>query len=167
MMAMAVQRIGDNRPEPRWYICGSYVLDILFGKKKAKDIDVCWLSSCKQPVEQDIIDWIDEHGFHRTKYNPQFVMVKQLNTPEAGGNPTLNIDYWRLEMDGKIYDISEGKKVGISKESVKPMQIINHPVPSEIAEKALRKMELFPELMNEQIKDQLGKYASGAINCEK
>jgi len=166
-MTKVVKRIDDDRPEPQWYICGSYVLDILFGKQEAKDIDVCWLSSCKQPLNKEIFDWLDEHGFHRAKCDPDPVRVKRFDTPEAGGFPTLNIDYWRLEMDGKIYDIYGGKRVELSKENIEPMRIINSPVPSDIAEKAIEKMKLFPELLNEQIIDQLKKYASGEIDCQE
>ena len=154
----------NAKPEPQWYICGSYVLDVLFGVRTAKDIDVCYLGTSRTPTQDEIFAWIAKHGFHRTPLNPQFIRVPQLESPDAGGEPILNIDYWRLENDGKVYavDPKTKAKTELTAAIAPKLEILAHPVPQERAQKALDRMASIAKLANPSIKQQLEQYAAKA-----
>jgi hypothetical protein len=146
-----------QKPEPKWHIGGSYVLDVLFGVNIANDIDVCCLSSCREPTYAEIRKWFPDHNLSDRGLPIQIIHVKQLELPEAGGYPTLNIDFWRLEMDGKLYqvDSATGVMTELKLSSAGPLQIVKRPVPRDIAENALRKMNAIPQLNNPAIRAEL------------
>ena len=153
------------RPEPQWYVCGSYVLDRLFDVRVATDIDVCYLSTCRAPTHDEILAWINNHGFHKTSYNPQFIRVKQLDQPDAGDEPVFNIDYWRLESDGTICAVSPvtSAKASLTAATAPQLEIVRHPVPPDRAKKALRWMSEIGHLNNPAIKAELEKYAGVSL----
>ncbi len=98
-----VRRAGAPR-RPRFYVKGSYVLDVLFGTNYANDIDICWLDSGGQPTNARVAAWM---RLCRLPWKPiQLVRVRDFFACDGGGAPVFNIDLWRIEMDGCAYDMN-------------------------------------------------------------
>jgi hypothetical protein len=159
-MARIISR--NLKPSAEWYICGSYVLDVLFGVRVAKDIDVCWLSDREMPSYDDVCAWIDANDLHRCPPNPDFTRVQQLIYPEAGGFASLNIDYWRLERDGHVYavDPETGEKVPLEAGNTPQLDIVSRPIEPDRASKALQRMDEIRQLNNLTIRGELEQYAN-------
>lgn len=96
------RRAGVGR-QPRYYIKGSYVLDVLFGTTHANDIDICWLDTGGQPTNARVADWMRLCGLLAKPI--QLVRVTDLFACDGGGAPIFNIDLWRIEMDGCVYEM--------------------------------------------------------------
>ena len=161
---MAQVKPKHHKPPAEWYICGGYVLDVLFSVRVAKDIDVCWLSTCMQPTNDEVLAWIDSQRLHRTPCNPAPTRVQQLDYPEAGGFPSLNIHCWRLERNGQVcaVDPETSEKSPLTADNAPQVQIIRRPVPADRAKKALEKMAAIPQLDNPAIHEELKHFASRA-----
>lgn len=94
---------------PQFYAKGSYVLDVLFGTKHASDIDICWADTGGQPEKARISRWMELCGFEARPI--QLVRVTDFFACDGGGPPIFNIDLWRIEMDGAVYEMDPVTRV--------------------------------------------------------
>jgi hypothetical protein len=137
-----IRRKGSAKTPSRWYICGSYILDHLCRKHHAQDIDVCYLREGENPGTEPICQLARKLRLRIHPPNPQFVRVDDFY-PQAGGPPSLSIDFLQLDMDGFVYvvDPDTGQRscyepaVQIELKIVFPKNLT-----AEIARKALRKL---------------------------
>lgn len=169
-----------NTTPPQFYIKGSFVLDVIFDRCCAKDIDFFYDSSC-QPLTQPVArDWLKKLGFPHNK-PLDLTPVDNIEDASGGGFPEFNIDRWHIRHDGKLYTLEETatphedgglggrplnktKPVELQKSQAKQerLQILppGHYHPSgdaglERVKKALRKMSDHRELLNEELRSML------------
>ncbi len=155
-MNTKIKRVNSYK-YPVWYIKGSYVLDILYKVKKARDIDVFWLSSHGKPEQNDIKNWLKAHNFHHD-LSIQFSYVDDFIKSNGGGPPKINLDYLQLHMDGKVYLANPDEKIFrriSAKEKIKIKIIDKDNISPEKARKIINKMEQYPEIYDEAVKIEL------------
>jgi hypothetical protein len=145
---MATIKSRNKKPASKWYICGGYVLDHLFGVSTAPDIDCCYFGLTERPEDSAVITFAKNLGMQAGPPNVQPIRVKDYY-PEAGGFPSLNIDFLQLDMDGKVYEVDP--KTEERKPYSFPGQIdlkIVDPaaLTKQIAQKALGKLKRYPKL---------------------
>lgn len=165
---LQVKRNGAS-DQTEWVIIGRYVLDILFAKRHARDIDVAYVKTGRRPMMQEILAWVSAKSFHTTRNNPDLHPVTDLFRPEVGGLPCFNIDYWQLHRDGRVYqsnpDKAEYTKLTI--ESAVPLRIV-HPenLTKECARRGLERMINYPELHEDKTKTDLNDFLTWSTNTE-
>lgn len=101
-MSASIRRIGAPT-ETRWIIYGSYVLDVVFGVSHARDLDVGFDPQLRRPTECEICQRLAELSLPVPPSTIQITRCHDFSVPEAGGFPSLNIDFWQIHMDGNVY----------------------------------------------------------------
>ncbi len=95
-----------TKPASRFYVKGSYVLDVVFGRNAAADVDVFYDRSCEQPTEQDIKSWLASKQLPLPAAIDRSA-VDSIDDCSGGGFPIFNIDRWHIRMDGELYTLEE------------------------------------------------------------
>lgn len=112
---------GWNRDEaPSWFIKGSYVLDVLYGRKVAGDIDVFYDRRHRRPTREEVVAWLQGHGW----WVPNLVEIvgvsaEDFSTRDGGGEKRFNTDNVSISMDGTFQIIeASGNPRTASRETV-------------------------------------------------
>lgn len=94
-------------PMTCFYVKGSYVLDLVFARNCAHDIDVFHLRG-HQPTRDEILRWIQEHKLPPA---PNGIVeptpVDDVDACDGGGHPVFNVDRWHIRDDGNLYTLRE------------------------------------------------------------
>lgn len=167
-------------PPPRFYIKGSYVLDVIFGRSKAQDVDVFYDKSCQRPTASAARNWLQENGFPQHANIDGPIPVDNIDDCSGGGFPEFNIDRWHIRNDGTLYTLEDtderAEHGGLFGRSPYKTRVV--PLDLELArrtpltvlfppyrvygedgikriEKAIRKMSEHPELVNDALRLEL------------
>lgn len=101
------RRMGGSKQPPRFYIKGSYVLDIVFSRKTANDIDVFYDESCERPTKDYVRAWLNSHGLPESAPIDGPIPVQGFDDCSGGGFPEFNIDRWHIRDDGHVYTLTD------------------------------------------------------------
>lgn len=101
------KRVGATPPPPpRFYVKGSYVLDVVFGGSHARDIDVFYERTCERPNRDAVVQWTVDMGLPSAP-TPDITPTDTLDDCSGGGFPQFNIDRWHIRQDGQLYTLVE------------------------------------------------------------
>lgn len=179
-MSMFRRAGAQTTPAPRFYIKGSYVLDVIFGRSAAQDIDVFYDNSRQRLTATEAQRWLEKHNLPQHAGIDGPVPIDNTDDCSGGGYPEFNIDRWHIRDDGKLYtleDTEEEAEFGglfgrsLYKTRVVPLDLASAKqtvlrvllppyCPSgedgikRIA-KAIRKMSDHPELLDDALKQEL------------
>lgn len=165
---------------PRFYIKGSYVLDVVFGRSAAQDIDFFYDNSRQSLTAAEARSWLEKHNLPQHAPIDGPIPVDTVDDCSGGGFPEFNIDRWHIREDGNLYtleDTEESEEYGglfgrslyktkvmrlhlASAQSTSLTVLFPPYYPSEAdginrVQKAIRKMSDHPELFNDALKRKL------------
>lgn len=167
------------------YVKGSYVLDVVFGRDCARDIDVFHPRDGLPPTDAAIRKWQATNKFPGQKKPISKTPVDELEKCNGGGSPFLNVDQWHLCDGGKLWTLEYTRKrvkdleslwnggatratrrVRLELAKARKAQMIEvldldtvtqDQQGQEYLGKALDKMRLYPALHNAQLQKRIGK----------
>ncbi len=155
----------DNAPQ--WFIKGSYVLDVIFDRRCAGDVDVFYNREMSAPTPLDIEAWLEERGWWQA--NPD-ISAGDFAERGGGAQDRFNIDLLHINMDGRLGIMQSGTSEPISLDDAAKLLaeerlqlLVGQGLPEpddgsepgstrDYLEKVLRKMTVHPELANEAIR---------------
>lgn len=167
-------------PPPRFYIKGSYVLDVIFDREAAQDIDFFYDEACQRLSATEARDWLRQRNLpqHANIDGPH--PIDDIDDCSGGGYPEFNIDRWHIRDDGNIYTLEDTEEeleygglcgrplhktrpVRLDLEWAKktPLKVLFDPyAPAgedgiKRVEKAIRKMKDHPQLLDEALMQKL------------
>jgi hypothetical protein len=91
---------------PPFFVKGSYVLDVVFARTKARDIDIYFSRSHRQPSSAEVLAWAQQHSFP-TPRTVDFTPSDDIDDCSGGGPSVFNVDLWHLREDGALYVLEE------------------------------------------------------------
>lgn len=170
---------GDKPPQ--WFIKGSYVLDLIFDRQCAGDIDVFYNRDMSTPAPLEIKAWLSKQGWWQATPD---ISAGDFAARGGGAQDRFNIDLLHINMDGQLGIMRNATSEAISLEDAatllteQRLQLLADqglPEPDDgsepgstrgYLEKVLRKMTCHPELANEAIRTEVEHRLSGEYEFE-
>lgn len=171
----------EAKPPAKWYIKGSFVLDYVFNRSCARDIDVFFDRSCEKPSKEEISLLLDKIQI-KTKKPFDIHGVDDFDACDGGSPPVVNIERWHIRNDGCLYTIKEtniprtecsGKIPGIqgvplyetkiekitkdwaASQKLELLSCSSLPYEASYLSKLLEKMKNHPELNSDDVRTQV------------
>lgn len=95
---------------PRWFIRGAYVLDVIFGRQSARDVDVFFDRTKEAPKSEDIEAFLELRGWWIPRQGVTLTGIAPGDFETRGNweDKRFNVDQFYIDMTGLVGVILDG-----------------------------------------------------------